>query len=52
MEINVYIESLKGKGAWLRVIMKEGRKHQIREITNQIGLPIVKLIRIRIGTRL
>jgi len=47
---NAYIESLKGKGAWLRVIMKEGRKHQIREITKQIGLPIVKLIRIRIGT--
>jgi 23S rRNA pseudouridine2605 synthase len=47
---NVYIERLKGKGAWLRVIMKEGRKHQIREITKQIGLPVVKLIRIRIGT--
>jgi 23S rRNA pseudouridine2605 synthase len=47
---NVYIERLKGKGAWLRVIMKEGRKRQIREITNQIGLPVVKLIRTRIGT--
>jgi 23S rRNA pseudouridine2605 synthase len=47
---NVYVERLKGKGAWLRVIMKEGRKRQIREITKQIGLPIVKLIRIRIDT--
>jgi 23S rRNA pseudouridine2605 synthase len=47
---NVYIERLKGKGAWLRVIIKEGRKRQIREIAKQIGLPIVKLIRIRIDT--
>ncbi|PIW19280.1 MAG: pseudouridine synthase, partial [Anaerolineae bacterium CG17_big_fil_post_rev_8_21_14_2_50_57_27] len=27
----VRIESLKGKGAWLRIIMQEGRKRQIRE---------------------
>ena len=45
----VHIERLKGKGAWLRVIMTEGRKRQIREIAKQIGLPVVKLIRIRIG---
>jgi 23S rRNA pseudouridine2605 synthase len=47
---NVYIEKLKGKGAWLRVTMTEGRKRQIREITRQIGLPIVKIIRIRISS--
>ena len=46
---NVTIERLKGKGAWLRVIMTEGRKRQIREIAKRIGLPIVKLIRIRIS---
>ncbi|MCJ7537761.1 MAG: pseudouridine synthase, partial [Anaerolineales bacterium] len=39
-----------GKGAWLRVIMGEGRKRQIREIGNRIGLPVVKIIRVRIGT--
>jgi 23S rRNA pseudouridine2605 synthase len=46
----VYIERLKGKGAWLRVTMKEGRKRQIREIAKQIGLPVVKIIRIRLSS--
>ena len=47
---NVVVSSLSGKGAWLRVIMTEGRKRQIREIGKTIGLPIVRLIRVRIGT--
>ncbi len=38
-----------GKGAWVRVIMKEGRKRQIREVANRIGLHVVKLIRVRIA---
>lgn len=46
----VTISSLSGKGCWLRVIMTEGRKRQIREIGKTIGIPIVRLIRIRIGT--
>ena len=29
--------------------MGEGRKHQIREICKQLGLPLVRIIRIRIG---
>jgi len=41
---------LKGKGAWLRIIMQEGRKRQIREIGSLLGLPVVKIIRVRIGT--
>lgn len=47
---NVSIHRWQGKGAWLKVIMKEGHKRQIREIGKMIGLPIVKLIRIRIAT--
>ena len=47
---SVRLESFKGKGAWLRVIMGEGRKRQIREIGSRIGLPIVKIIRVRIDT--
>ncbi|OJX41396.1 MAG: hypothetical protein BGO78_01300 [Chloroflexi bacterium 44-23] len=39
-----------GKGAWLNIVMKEGHKRQIREIGRAIGLPIVKLIRVRIAT--
>jgi len=46
----VRLESFKGKGAWLRVIMGEGRKRQIREVGSRIGLPIVKIIRVRIDT--
>lgn len=39
-----------GKGAWLRVTMHEGRKRQIREIGSQLGLPVVRILRVRIGT--
>jgi 23S rRNA pseudouridine2605 synthase len=46
----VRLEGFKGKGAWLRVVMGEGRKRQIREIGSRIGLPVVKIIRVRIHT--
>jgi len=46
----VRFESAYGKGAWLRVILKEGRKRQIRETGSQIGLPVVRIVRIRIGS--
>ncbi len=42
--------SSSGKGAWLKVILREGRKRQIRETGSQLGLPVVKIIRTRIGT--
>lgn len=48
----VRLESLSGKGAWLRVVMREGRKRQIRETGSLIGLPVVKIIRVRIGSLL
>ena len=47
---SVNIESNFGKGTWLRIIMREGRKRQIRETGSQIGLPVVRIIRIRIGS--
>jgi len=47
---DVRYEAGQGKGAWVRVIMGEGRKRQIREICKQLGLPIVRILRIRIGT--
>jgi 23S rRNA pseudouridine2605 synthase len=46
----VRFESAYGKGAWLRVVMREGRKRQIRETGRQIGLPVVRIIRVRIGS--
>ena len=41
----VRIESTSGRGAWLRVIMGEGRKRQIREIAGSLGLPVVRIVR-------
>ncbi len=46
----VALEAEAGKGSWLRVTMGEGRKRQIREVGAQLGLPIVRIIRLRIGT--
>ncbi len=46
---DVQIETLAGKGAWVRVAMQEGRKRQIREIAAALGLPVVRLIRVAIG---
>ncbi|HVN54209.1 MAG TPA: pseudouridine synthase [Anaerolineaceae bacterium] len=48
----VEVESPFGKGAWLRVILHEGKKRQIREVGKTIGLPVVRIIRVRIGSLL
>ena len=48
--VRVDVETNSGKGTWLRVIMKEGRKRQIRDTCHQIGLPVVSIIRVRIGS--
>lgn len=48
--VEVRLDGTFGKGAWLRVVMREGRKRQIRETGSQIGLPVVKIIRVRIGS--
>jgi len=46
----VDIESVHGKTVWLRVVLKEGRKRQIREVGKRIGLPVERIIRVRIGS--
>ena len=46
----VRFESTSGRGAWIRVVMGEGRKRQIREIGFLLGLPVVRILRVRIGT--
>ena len=46
----VYFVRHHGKGAWLKVILREGRKRQIREVGSRIGLPVVKIIRTRLRT--
>lgn len=48
--VDVRFESAQGKGAWVRVVMKEGRKRQIGGTCKQLGLPVVRIMRIRIGS--
>ena len=52
MPAKVTIEGIAGKGAWLRVTLREGRKRIIREVGSRIGLPVQRIIRVRIGTLL
>lgn len=47
---NVSVEKTVGKGAWLRVVLREGRKRQIREVGARIGLPVQRILRVRIGS--
>jgi 23S rRNA pseudouridine2605 synthase len=46
----VFFLSAFGQGAWIKVILREGRKRQIREVGSLIGLPVVRIIRMRIST--
>ena len=48
----VWFVSASGKGAWMRVILREGKKRQIREMGKLTGLPVVSIIRVRIATLL
>ena len=50
LPVEIRIEGAAGKGSWLRIVMKEGRKRQIREIGSLIGLPVARIVRIRIGS--
>ncbi len=45
----VIIEMTTPKGAWLKVTLREGRKRQIREMGALTGIPVLKIIRTRIG---
>jgi len=46
----VEVDSPTGKGVWLRVTLREGRKRQIREVGSQIGLPVARIVRVRISS--
>lgn len=47
---DVRIDRAQGKGIWLKVILREGRKRQIREVCTRIGLSVVTILRVRINT--
>ncbi|MCS7178875.1 MAG: rRNA pseudouridine synthase [Anaerolineae bacterium] len=45
----VEILRTEGERTWLRVVLREGRKRQIRRVAARLGHPVVRLIRVRIG---
>jgi 23S rRNA pseudouridine2605 synthase len=47
---SVEVEAKTGDQTWLKITMKEGKKRQIREIGARIGLPVLRIVRVRLGT--
>jgi pseudouridine synthase len=47
--VAVSIVDRHGERAALRVVMTEGRKREVRRMLHEVGLPVVRLIRTRIG---
>lgn len=39
-----------GNTTWLSVILKEGHKHQLREMGHSTNLPVLRIVRVRIGS--
>ena len=49
-KVRISIIRTETKGCWVNVVMKEGRKRQIRETAERIGLFVKRIIRKRIST--
>ncbi len=49
-QAEVIVDGKYNYGAWLKIIMHEGRKRQIREVGGKLGLQVQRIIRVRIGT--
>jgi 23S rRNA pseudouridine2605 synthase len=45
----IWRESSSSDNPWLRVVLRQGRKRQIREMMRVMGLQVRRLIRVRIG---
>ncbi len=42
--------NIPGKGTQLTIVLTEGRNHQIRDMCARVGLPVLRLKRVRIGS--
>jgi len=42
------VDASRGRGA-IRVVMTEGRKREVRRMLAEVGLPVARLIRVRVG---
>jgi 23S rRNA pseudouridine2605 synthase len=47
--LDVRVASQSGERAALRVVMGEGRKREVRRLLDAVGLPVVRLVRLRQG---
>lgn len=45
----VEVERVIGDSAWLRMVLREGRKRQIRRMLEAVGFQVLRLIRVRMG---
>lgn len=45
----ITVERIEGGNTWLRVVLREGKKRQIRRMFEIIGHPVRRLIRVRVG---
>lgn len=45
----VEVERASEGGTWLRIVLREGRKRQIRRMVEAVGYRVVRLIRVRMG---
>jgi 23S rRNA pseudouridine2605 synthase len=50
LKTQVSIDKQNKHNTWLKIIMKEGKKRQIREIGKLLSLPVKRIIRTRIAT--
>lgn len=50
VEVESRVTTSEGERTWLRVILREGRKRQLRQVGKLLGLPVLRLIRVRIGS--